>query len=545
MLDVPATDPDDARRRKLLNVLLLGMVLITFIGLVTTLVAMIALPNNPDPMSELFVILSVALGGTVALYAINRYAVGWAASALLLSFSLMLIILGDTPEEVANGRSLINFAIVIVMASVLLPPYASFIAAGVSSLSILVIALRTPGIIPNVFAMLAFFSVAFVSWIAARNLERALRRARSEAGKNLAILESIADGVVVFDLDGKITAANPAIVSKAEHLAVGIVGQDIDALLANGVSTEDQEQFKAYLVEKTRSTFRLQWGNRIYDASISPVTDANDRGMGMVAVLRDFTHEAEIERVRRNFVAIASHELRTPVGAILGYAEILQNKIHGPLTDKQRHVVNRIVTNAGQMLRLANNLLDQARIEAGSLPIFIAPFNMPEMLDNVQGVMAPLAQNAEIQLRTHIADDVPDTFYGDRLRLYQILVNLVSNAIKFTEKGQVDIRIYIPDASHWALQVQDTGRGISKEAQAQIFDPFQKALAGEASDTVERGAGLGLAIVKQLTEIMNGDIQVKSDIGSGSTFTIVLPLLSEADVNLGDQPSEAERLNMV
>jgi signal transduction histidine kinase len=159
--------------------------------------------------------------------------------------------------------------------------------------------------------------------------------------------------------------------------------------------------------------------------------------------------------------------------------------------------------------------------------------------------MAPLAQNAEIELRTHIADDVPDTFYGDRLRLYQILVNLASNAIRFTEKGQVDVRIYLPDANHWALQVQDTGCGISKEAQAQIFDPFQKALVGEASDTVERGAGLGLAIVKQLTEFMNGDIRVESEIGSGSTFTIVLPLLSEADVNLDDQPAEAERLDMV
>lgn len=545
LLDVPATDPDDARRRKLLNVLLLSSVLIALAGLVIALVASIVLPDNADMMFELLVIMLVALGGTAILYAINRYAIGWVASALLLSFFLLLVILGDTPEEVANGRSLINFAIIIVMASVLLRPYASFIAAGVSSLSILVIALRMPDITPNWFAMLAFFSVAFISWVAARNLEQALRSARSEASKNLAILEGIADGVIVFDLDEKITTVNPAIVSKAEHPAVEVIGQDIDALLADGVSAEDREQFKAHLGKKTRSTFRLQWGNRIYDVSISPVTDANNRVTGMVAVLRDFTHETEIERVRRNFVSIASHELRTPVGAILGYAEILQTEIHGPLADKQRHAVNRIVTNAGQMLRLANNLLDQARIEAGSLPILIAPFNMPELLDNVRGVMAPLAQNAEIELRTHIADDVPDTFYGDRLRLYQILVNLVSNAIKFTEKGQVDVRIYLPDANHWALQVQDTGYGISREAQAQIFDPFQKTLIGKASDTVERGAGLGLAIVKQLTEIMNGEIRVKSEIGSGSTFTIVLPLLSEADVNLDDQPAEAERLNLV
>jgi signal transduction histidine kinase len=223
------------------------------------------------------------------------------------------------------------------------------------------------------------------------------------------------------------------------------------------------------------------------------------------------------------FVSTASHELRTPLSAILGYADMLQEGIHGPLSEKQHGILKRIVANTGQLLGIVNNLLDQAQIEAGTLTLNVISFTLADLIDGVQGVMDVLAQSKGLKLTNYIADDLPETLFGDHQRLRQILINLVGNAVKFTDEGTVHMDAHRLDSDRWALEVSDTGHGIPTEAQSYIFEPFRQA---DDSPTREHtGTGLGLSIVKQLIELMDGEITLESKKGHGSTFTVVLPLV--------------------
>jgi len=542
LLDIPLADPDDQRRARLLNILLLGIAALTLLAVLATAAYDITGGVGEPGGTPIYLSSLAMLVGAVTIFAINRYGSGWLASSLFLLLLIALLSLSDKPQEVANGRTLLVFAIPIITASVLLRPYASFIMAGLSSLLIAAIGLRVQ-IRPNVFAMLAFFATALVSWLAAHSLERALEDLRAlnreldqrvvertrelaEAlSKNQAILEGIADGVIVFDRDSKATVANPAIANLLERPPDEITGRDIETLMGQDVDVADQEVISSLLKDKEKSypSVKLEWGAKTLSVSVAPVRDNSGRTTGTVAVFRDFTWEAKIDRMKSAFASMVSHELRTPLNAILGYADMLQETVYGLLPDKQRGVIERIIANIGHLLSLTNNLLDQAQIEAGTLTLNVISFAPADLIDSVHGVMSVLAQTKGLKLTSQIADDVPTTLFGDRQRLHQILVNLVSNAIKFTEQGTVRVRGYRPDATHWALEVSDTGYGIPAEAQAHIFEPFR-----QADDSLTReytGAGLGLSIVKQLTEMMGGEITLASEVGRGSTFTVVLPLV--------------------
>jgi signal transduction histidine kinase len=210
---------------------------------------------------------------------------------------------------------------------------------------------------------------------------------------------------------------------------------------------------------------------------------------------------------------------------VQGFAEMLLAGIYGSLSAKQKDALERIESNTRTLLNIVNDLLDQARIEAGQLSLHPAPFRPTELADNLQSTMGVLAKKEGLELTTSVAPGLPETIYGDKERLNQILLNLVNNAIKFTEKGGIEVRMYLPDGSnpsHWAIEVVDSGPGIPEKDHASIFVPF-----GRVDDSMTRrhkGVGLGLSIVKQLAELMGGDITLESEIGDGSTFTVHLPL---------------------
>jgi signal transduction histidine kinase len=230
----------------------------------------------------------------------------------------------------------------------------------------------------------------------------------------------------------------------------------------------------------------------------------------------------EALRLKRQFLARVSHELRSPLGAILGYAELVRDGRFGPLSAKQREIMSRIVGSTRYLADLVSDLLDQAQIEAGTIKLDAASFSLKAMVNQVMDRMNVLAQAKGLTLTTELAADAPTTLSGDEKRLQQILVNLVDNAIKFTPEGTVQVRISRPDPGHWAMQVADTGPGISPEAQAYIFDPFRQV----DDPTAQRraGVGLGLSIVRQLATMMGGEITLASEPGQGSTFTVLLPL---------------------
>lgn len=249
------------------------------------------------------------------------------------------------------------------------------------------------------------------------------------------------------------------------------------------------------------------------------VTIAYGFRRGLIARLNQ---EMEAERLKSRLLTSVSHELRTPINAIQGYGQLLREGVYGELSDDQQTAIRRISLNATQLQGMINNLLDRAQLEQGKLTLRKAPFSPVEFLESAQSALNILAVSKGLTLSSEIAPDVPATLLGDVLRLQQILFNLTSNALKFTEKGGVHARIFLPDSGHWALEVSDTGIGIPPEVQPQVFAPFWQV---DSSATREhRGSGLGLSIVKQLAELMGATITLTSQVGKGTTFTVIFPL---------------------
>ncbi len=224
---------------------------------------------------------------------------------------------------------------------------------------------------------------------------------------------------------------------------------------------------------------------------------------------------------KNRLIAQISHELRTPVGALMGMAEILQQNIYGPLTSAQQDIVRRIIENAQNLNQIFTQLLDQSHIESGQLHLKEEEFSPYAVVQAVYSSQLPTAIRKHLSLHVDVHSGLPTILLGDKIRTMQILNNLVVNAIKYTQAGHVTIRAY-PEDGHWAMEVADTGIGISHDAQGYIFEPFRQA--DDNGGRQRDGVGLGLSIVKQLVHAMDGTIQVSSSVGRGSTFTVMLPM---------------------
>ena len=557
ILTVHVPDPDDARRRRVLNILLLGTLAATIMGLLGIVLGSSSAEEISDPETQLLI------GGTIittlgilGIYQINRRWLGrwsgrWAALLFLLLLTLIFTFT-DTPEELSNGRSLFIFTLPIAISSLILLPQASFLFAALSSgiVAWLAFSIEQP---PNLFAVIGFFMLALVSWLSARSLETALKelrvinadldmivtqrtealaeslnRERVEAGRNQAILNSIVDGVIVFDNQWNATLANPAIKGMFELPLEMVVNRNFRELIEHPkLSNHSRDLLNAMIEHDTQPfNFRIEWGEKTLSVSAAQVYDQREEGsvnIGTVTVFRDFTHEAEVERLKSTFVAIVSHELRTPLNAILGYAEMFKEAVYGPMNEKQVNMAERIMKNTGRLLGLINDLLDQAQMEAGKLTIELNPVKPYELLETLHGLMDKTASDKSLKLTSEIDDSLPETLIGDGGRLQQILVNLVNNAIKFTDEGEINIRLFRSDYAKWGIEVTDTGRGIPEAELPHIFDTFRQ-VEGTATRT-KGGFGLGLAIVKQLVNLMNGEVTVSSDLTKGTTFSITLPLV--------------------
>ena len=466
----------------------------------------------------------------------------------------MVVTFSDSLAEVSTGRSLFIFTVPIIMASVLLAPASSFIFSGLSSLIISVIAIsinRTP----NIPAIGGYFVVALVSWLSSRSLEQALRelrdinanldqivkerthalaealtRERIEAGRSQAILESIADGVIVFDTQGNAIQANPALSNLINVPFNKIINSTINNLVESSpMDAKNMGVLAGILTKPDRqlSSHRVEWGRKTLSVSSGQVLDREGSEIGTVAVFRDFTKEAELERMKSAFVAMVSHELRTPISAILGYAEIFREAIYGPLTDKQAQMTSRIISNSQRLLSLINDLLDQAQMEAGKLKIRYETLRPADLLENLHSVMDKITVDKGLSLTSELDPNMPEMLVGDSTRLQQILVNLVNNAVKFTEEGSVHVQIAKLDEVEWKITVADTGQGIPEEEIPHIFDTFRQVEG--ATTRLHGGFGLGLSIVKQLVNLMGGSISVASKLGEGSTFAIALPIETKGE----------------
>ena len=223
---------------------------------------------------------------------------------------------------------------------------------------------------------------------------------------------------------------------------------------------------------------------------------------------------------KSQFLANMSHELRTPLNAILGYTELILDNIYGDIPDKARATLDRVQSNGKHLLGLINDVLDLSKIEAGQLNLTLTDYSIKDVVYSVFSAVESLANNKKLALKVDLAPELPPA-HGDERRLTQVLLNLVGNAIKFTDKGEVAIKASSANGSV-TVAVQDTGPGISESDQAKIFEEFQQA---DSSTTKEKGGtGLGLAIAKRIVEMHGGRLWVESKVGQGSTFAFTVPV---------------------
>jgi signal transduction histidine kinase len=226
---------------------------------------------------------------------------------------------------------------------------------------------------------------------------------------------------------------------------------------------------------------------------------------------------------KSQFLANMSHELRTPLNAILGYTELILDDIYGEVPSKMRGVLDRVQSNGKHLLGLINDVLDLSKIEAGQLTLSLGDYSIKQVVHNVFAAVESLAHAKQLALKVDLPKDLP-TARGDERRLTQVLLNLVGNAIKFTDQGEVAIRASASNGAY-TLSVCDTGPGISSADQAKIFEEFQQA---DSSATKKKGGtGLGLSIARKIIEMHGGRIWVESDVGHGATFSFTVPVKAE------------------
>jgi PAS domain S-box-containing protein len=360
-----------------------------------------------------------------------------------------------------------------------------------------------------------------------------LRLQQLEAAKSQAILEGVADGVMVTDANGRISLFNVAaerilhmsrseVINRSESELPGLfeLAGTSWTKLARAWGQERGGPSAEALYEE-----RIEFEDRVISIRIAPVF-RQDIFEGTVSVFRDITRDVEVERMKSEFVSMVSHELRTPMTSIKGYIDLLHNGMAGPMNDSQKRFLRTVKTNADRLTLLVNSLLDISRLDTGGVRLNLENVNPLDVITNVAAALQPKAAERDQTLVVLAKPPLPFV-RADPDRVVQILTNLVDNALKYTPAGgQVTIDAREVDGTlHFS--VRDNGIGIAEADQQKLFGRFFRAEAAIQSGA--SGAGLGLYITRSLIELHGGEIWVDSRENEGSTFTCSLPLATSAD----------------
>jgi len=375
----------------------------------------------------------------------------------------------------------------------------------------------------------------------AQELGETLRREQQEASKSQAVLQSIADGVVVTDTKGRIIIINAAAEQILGTRRRAVMHQDVRNVFAAFETSGREEMLEAMDTLAANPTVdqeapriiqsTLAVEQTTVSAHLAPVLASSEKFMGIVSVFRDITREVQADIAKTEFVSTVSHELRTPLTSIKGYTDLLLTGAVGPLTEGQERFMGIIRNNADRLTALINDLLDISRIESGRVKLELNSLNIRDVVQDVVETLRAQIEAKGLSLRVTVPEDLP-AVQGDRDRLTQVLTNLVSNAHRYTPEGVVAISV-ARMSGVVRVDVSDTGIGIAPEDQGKIWDRFFRAnhpVVDEAG-----GTGLGLSIVRMFVEMHGGRIWVDSNPDKGSTFTFILPTI-EAESPVISEP---------
>jgi signal transduction histidine kinase len=499
ILRIPDTfDPDDRRRRQVLNVLLIANM---FSVLVAIMLSLLIIYYHVSPLENkdsenlipLLMIFGLIMGGLLVFNRSPRIP-GWVSAAIFIALMIIIATQSDTPQELYGGRSLMYWVIPIMVSAIVLPPESVFMIAAIISALLQIFSYNNAHGSTDYYAIAGFFFIAFLSWLGMSIANRAIRDARREAANNKAILNSIADGVLVLNQNGKFFSANPA--------------------LRRMIPEEELMEIISKPLEET-----IRWKRKVFSVTTSEVPE-----VGTVAVFRDETRRHETERARDALIATASHELRTPLAATMNYLELtlMLVKLGRVNMDEFKENLTRALENSKRLQGLVDNILDQAQIQAGVLELKNQPFDLHTLFEKTRQLLDVLIQEKNLSYELSIAQNVPVEIMGDADRLHQVLVNLIGNAIKFTNQGGIKVRVSAPQKEKLSIEVADSGAGIPPEQLPDIFETFRRG--SNYAQRERQGAGLGLSIAKEIIARMGGEISAASELGRGSTFTVMLPL---------------------
>ncbi|WP_274651685.1 ATP-binding protein [Paenibacillus humicola] len=366
----------------------------------------------------------------------------------------------------------------------------------------------------------------------ATELDSLIRALNNERDHLASILRSMSDAVVTFDAEGRVLLANP----NGQQLIDGWNGVDWGGDDADSGRRRPLSQVPAPLFEQYRKVLRegkdmagkVHVQSGVWSVVMAPLK-SNDAVRGAVAVMRDVTEEERLEKLRRDFVANVSHEIRTPLSMLQGYSEALIDDIAAS-PEERREIAQVILDESLRMGRLVKDLLDLARMEAGHFEMKFVRTDLEALLRRVHRKFLVYAKERGIRLECELAQKPLVLEAADEDRLEQVLTNLLDNALRHTPEGaQIKISgraVTLDRRPFIELKVQDEGQGIPAEDLPYIFERFYKADKARTRAATSGGTGLGLAIVKSIVEAHHGRIRAESVIGTGTTFTLLLPVLA-------------------
>jgi signal transduction histidine kinase len=361
--------------------------------------------------------------------------------------------------------------------------------------------------------------------LAGARLRQSERAQRGVAALQSALIDSTLDGICLTDEHGEILISNRPLRHLARELGMPQEGTVPERLIAIADRLAEPDRYRARMQELASTTseatldeFELRGSGRVFRGYTAPVQDPDGGFVGRVWTLREVTADRELDRMRDAFVATVSHELRTPLTSISGFLEMMQEEEQG-LGDSGRRYLEVIRRSTERLHALVEDLLLVAQIEAKRVELELAPVDVVDLATSAVEALRPVAEEKGVSIE--VVGDHPPTVRGDRTRLTQVLDNLVSNAVKFTNKGGSVRVAVVGNGSAVELVVSDTGIGIPAEEQGQLFSRFFRA--STATQHAIPGTGLGLAISRALVEQHGGTIAVNSAAGQGTQVTVALP----------------------